>query len=173
MGVDWCLPLMAYGDASKVHQRLFHQSLNTNEAKKLESLQNLAIHEFLYRLVENPRGFFEHVKLWVVLRLGRNHKFHAHRKFSLTGSLMLMIAYGIRSKSENDTHFIVARRASATVSRAMIPGAFLVNTFPICKHIWPRSQVTRVNFPCSEAHSRVVPRRWLSRNCEERQEGLG
>ena len=166
--VDWSLPLMMYGDASRVHRRLFHQSLNTNQAKKLESLQHLVTYEFLYRLVENPRGFFEHVTLWVMLRLARDRRFNAHRKFSLTWSLMLMITYGIRSKSEQDPHFVVARRAAAAICRAMTPGAFLVNTFPICKRIWSCLQVTRVKFPRSEAHSRVVPRRWLSHSCEGR-----
>lgn len=69
MGVDWCLPLMAFGAVSKVHRRFFHQFLNTNEAKKLEGFQYLSVHEFLYRLVENPRGFFGHAKLCVALRL--------------------------------------------------------------------------------------------------------
>ena len=133
--VDWSLPLMTYGDASRVHRRLFHQSLNTNQAKKLESLQHLVTYEFLYRLVEDPRGFFEHVTLWVVLRLARDRRFNAHRKFSLTWSLMLMITYGIRSKSEKDTHFVVVQRAVATLSRAAIPGAFLVDAFPVCKHV--------------------------------------
>lgn len=79
MGVDWCLPLMAYGDVSQAHRRLFHQFLKTNEVKKLESFQYLAIHEFLYRLAENPRGFFGHTKLYVVLRLVRDHGLNAHR----------------------------------------------------------------------------------------------
>jgi hypothetical protein len=79
MGVDWCLPLMTYGDVSRVHRRLFHQILNTNEAKKLESFQYLVVHEFLYRLSDDPRGFFVHAKLCVVFRLVLDYGFDAHR----------------------------------------------------------------------------------------------
>ena len=53
---------------------------------------------------------------------------------------MLMIMYGIKSKSETDTHFIAAQRASAAVSRAMIPGAFLVDTFPTREDFCPLPQ---------------------------------
>ena len=66
MGVDWCLPLMSYGDVSKVHRRLLHQFLNTNEAKKLDKFLYMSIHEFLHRLAEDPKGFFGHVKLCVM-----------------------------------------------------------------------------------------------------------
>lgn len=86
---------------------------------------------------------------------------------------MIMIMYGIRSESETDTHFVVAQRAAATVGRAMVPGAFLVDMFPICKHILPRLQGIRVQPPLSEVRSCVVPRRWLSKNCKGREEGLG
>jgi hypothetical protein len=72
-----------------------------------------------------------------------------------------------------DTHFVVAQRAAATVGRAMVPGAFLVDIFPICGHTWLRLRAIKVQFPHSEARSWVVPWRWLSTNCEGRQEGLG
>lgn len=76
MGVDWCLPLMPYGEATRVHhRRLFHQCLNTKKADKLENFQYTAVHEFLYRLVENPQGFFGHVNLCVVLRQTGRHWF--------------------------------------------------------------------------------------------------
>lgn len=86
---------------------------------------------------------------------------------------MLMTMYGIRIKSETDKYFVVAQRAIDAASRAMVPGAFLVDIFPICKYILPRSHVISVKFPRSEARPRVVPRRWLSQNCEGWKEGLG
>jgi hypothetical protein len=53
----------------------------------------------------------------------------------MTGSLMLMIMYGIKSKSETDILFVVAERGVAAMGRAMVPGAFLVDVFPVCKHM--------------------------------------
>lgn len=175
MGVDWCLPLMRYGDVSKVHRRLFHQFLNTDETEKLENFQYLCIHEFLYRLVESPKDFFGHTNLCVALRLVRDRRFDVHcsPQFSLTGSLMLMIMYGIRSKSEKDTHFVMTQRAAAAVGRALVPGAFLVDTFPICKCIWPGPRAIRVQSPRSETCSRVVSWSWLPQICQGLQERLG
>lgn len=65
----------------------------------------------------------------------------------MTASIMLMTMYGIRIKSETNKHFVVAQRASATVSRAMVPGTFLVDVLPICKYGLPRSHVIKVKFP--------------------------
>ena len=48
-----------------------------------------------------------------------------------------MIMYGIRSKSEKDKYFIIADRSLEAMSRAMVPGAFLVDAFPVCKYIFP------------------------------------
>lgn len=68
---------MSYGDTSKVHRRLFHRFLNTNEVKRLEKFQYLSVHEFLHRLVENPKGFFGHVKLYGVA-FSRDHEPGTH-----------------------------------------------------------------------------------------------
>lgn len=60
---------------------------------------------------------------------------------------MLMIMYGIKSKSETDTHFLAAQRAAAAVSRAMIPGAFLVDIFPTREDLCPLPQTVDVQRP--------------------------
>ena len=50
---------------------------------------------------------------------------------SLTGSLTLSVAYGANIESESDKFFSASEEAMAAVSVALIPGAFLVDTFPI------------------------------------------
>lgn len=50
---------------------------------------------------------------------------------SLTGSLTLSIAYGVDIKSESDKFYSASEDAMIGVVRALLPGAFSVDVFPI------------------------------------------
>jgi len=50
---------------------------------------------------------------------------------SLAGSLVLSIAYGMNVKSESDRYFLASEDAMAAIDLALLPGAFLVDVFPI------------------------------------------
>ena len=44
----------------------------------------------------------------------------------------MSITYGFDIKSHDDPFLAAAERALVTIERATVPGAFLVDTFPIC-----------------------------------------
>ena len=46
----------------------------------------------------------------------------------------MSMTYGLDIKSHDDPFLAAAERALATMEEAAIPGAFLVDTFPICTH---------------------------------------
>jgi len=50
---------------------------------------------------------------------------------SLTGALIMDVTYGMNIKSHEDQFLQAAGRAMQSLERAVIPGAFLVNTIPI------------------------------------------
>jgi len=52
------------------------------------------------------------------------------------------MTYGMDIKSHEDKFLQAADRALEHFERAMIPGAFLVDTFPICLFPSPRIPVT-------------------------------
>jgi hypothetical protein len=56
---------------------------------------------------------------------------HAVRPGSLTGSLILSIAYGVNVESESDRFFSASEDAMGAVDIALMPGAFLVDALPI------------------------------------------
>jgi hypothetical protein len=56
---------------------------------------------------------------------------HVLRLESLSGSLNLSIAYGVNIESENDKFYSASEEAMAAVDIALMPGAFLVDLFPI------------------------------------------
>jgi hypothetical protein len=50
---------------------------------------------------------------------------------SLSGSLILSIAYGVNIESENDRFYLACGEAMTAIETATTPGAFLVDVFPI------------------------------------------
>ena len=50
---------------------------------------------------------------------------------SMTGALVMDITYGLDIKSHEDKFLQSAEHAMQLADRVMIPGAFLVDTFPI------------------------------------------
>lgn len=79
---------------------------------------------------------------------------------SLAGSLTLSIAYGVNVESEDDVFFSAADEAMSIADRAMMPGGFLVDAFPvrtcssrigyfrgISQRPSPQSDISRNGFP--------------------------
>ena len=50
---------------------------------------------------------------------------------SVTGALVMEITYGLDIKSHEDKFLQTSEHAMEYIERAMVPGAFLVDTFPI------------------------------------------
>jgi len=51
---------------------------------------------------------------------------------SVTGSLIMEMTYGIEIESHEDKFLQAAERGMEHLGDAVIPGAFLVDTFPVC-----------------------------------------
>jgi hypothetical protein len=51
--------------------------------------------------------------------------------FSVTGALIMSLTYGFNLKSHDDPFLLAAERALHTLEAVAVPGAFLVDTFPI------------------------------------------
>jgi len=66
---------------------------------------------------------------------------HSLSIFSVTGALIMEITYGMDIKSHEDKFLRAAEQGLEHVQSAMIPGTFLVDTFPICLSPNPRIPV--------------------------------
>lgn len=51
---------------------------------------------------------------------------------SVTGAVVMEMAYGMEIKSHEDKFLQAAERATEHFEDAIVPGAFLVDSFPIC-----------------------------------------
>lgn len=93
-----------------------------------------AVNVFLHRLSESPERLLKHVHLYVILRsihYAVSGSRNVFRLESFAASLSLSVAYGANVESESDKLLSASENAMAAVDIAMVPGTFLVDTFPI------------------------------------------
>ncbi|KAI0634017.1 CyP450 monooxygenase [Trametes polyzona] len=115
-GWEWTFVLMPYGQEWRRRRKEMHQFLHPNTVAQYQPLQQREAVKFLHRLLRNPENFLNHVR----------HSF---------GSTIMRVSYGIEVADENDPYVYAAEEAVATFNLAFVPGAFLVETFPILRHI--------------------------------------
>ncbi|KAM5539745.1 hypothetical protein V8D89_006558 [Ganoderma adspersum] len=115
-GWEWTFVLMPYGLPWRRRRRELHQFFHPNAVSQYQSLQQREALKFLKKVIEKPDTFLHQVR----------HSF---------ASTIMRIAYGIEVADEGDQYVAAAEAASATFSEAFVPGAFLVETFPILSNI--------------------------------------
>ncbi|KAJ7167132.1 cytochrome P450 [Mycena filopes] len=117
MGWDFGIGLMKYGDHWRAHRKMFHETLNVSAARQFQPQERKATHQLLLRILESREqemvGQFRH----------------------MAGALILDITYGIQVRQKHDPYIDLAEEVMHTFSLAVVPGAFLVDTFPLLKHV--------------------------------------
>lgn len=64
MGWAWSLPMMEYGETWRAHRRLFRKAFEDKEANKLHRPHQVkANYELLRNLLDNPRDWYDHLRL--------------------------------------------------------------------------------------------------------------
>ncbi|KZP19033.1 cytochrome P450 [Athelia psychrophila] len=117
MGWAWSLPMMEYGEEWRAHRRLFRKAFEDTEANKLHQPHQVkANHELLRNLLYNPRDWYDHLRLQA-------------------GASIMSLAYGISVLPHDDPFLSTAQKGLASIAVATMPGAFLVNTFPILRYV--------------------------------------
>ncbi|KAI0674497.1 CyP450 monooxygenase [Trametes maxima] len=138
------LTLLNYGPVWRRHRRAFHQFFNPNAVVNYRTMQRTQVHHFLFRLLNKPKDFTEHIR----------HLFAA---------TIMRIAYGIEVKEENDEYVAMAEEALATFNRLLIPGKYLVELFPFLQYLpsWvPGAQFKRDAAKAKAALHRVQDVPW-------------
>ncbi|EMD34724.1 hypothetical protein CERSUDRAFT_116918 [Gelatoporia subvermispora B] len=101
-------------------RRLFHQFMGPrpSQAPNILRMQEWSAVDLVSRIIKNPDSFMKHAR-------------------QITGALILALAYGYTVSPDQDEDELVniAERAMQGFARASEPGAFLVDNFPILKHL--------------------------------------
>ncbi|KIK66148.1 hypothetical protein GYMLUDRAFT_239787 [Collybiopsis luxurians FD-317 M1] len=113
---DRDLVLMPYGNDLKAHRKLFHQEFHPNRHELHRPQEKKALRVFLNNLLETPENWTGHIK-------------------HMIGGTILSVAYGIEVQPQNDPDLLAVERMTSVMNEAGVPGAFLVDTFPILKYV--------------------------------------
>ncbi|KAJ7640503.1 cytochrome P450 [Mycena polygramma] len=160
VGWDTVFMISPYGIlvSTRASRRLFHSVFQSSVVSDFQSQQTTAVHDLLRRLLECPDAFVEHFR-------------------HLFGSLTMSITYGIEVQSKNDPYISIAEAGIKHVSIMAVPGAFLVDAFPVLKHVpewFPGEFCPRLNPRCLQIFRDSFTARSLanidsSKNIEEQE----
>ncbi|KAJ7303729.1 cytochrome P450 [Mycena albidolilacea] len=100
----------------RTHRRLFNGAFNVKASRKYEPVELVRTHVLLARLLHAPEDFMHHLR-------------------QMAGEIIMTEAYGIDVLPSDDPYVTLAHKAGRAVSSGAVPGAYLVDTFPILKHI--------------------------------------
>ncbi|KAJ6554749.1 cytochrome P450 [Mycena capillaripes] len=104
------------GEEWRTHRRLFQSAFNVKAARKYEPAELIGTHALLARLLHAPEDFMHHFR-------------------QMAGEIIMAVAYGIDVLPSDDPYVTLAHKAVQTFSIGAVPGVYLVDTFPILKHI--------------------------------------
>ncbi|KDR82184.1 hypothetical protein GALMADRAFT_135544 [Galerina marginata CBS 339.88] len=116
MGWGYNFALYGYGDKWKFHRKICQQNFRPEAARKYERVQIKKIHEMLQNLLETPADFEDHNKMFSI-------------------SLPMMTMYGYEVNSFADPCIVAADRSIVLGTELLIPGASLINVFPVLAYI--------------------------------------
>ncbi|KAJ7131789.1 cytochrome P450 [Mycena crocata] len=100
----------------RTHRRLFNQAFNIKAVHQYQPQERRGAHRLLAHLLQTPDAFMDHFR-------------------QMSGEIIISVVYGIDVLQANDPYVTLAQEALHTFSIACIPGRYLVDSFPILKHV--------------------------------------
>ncbi|KAJ3533643.1 hypothetical protein NMY22_g7252 [Coprinellus aureogranulatus] len=113
---DSFFSFMKYGEPWREHRKLFQQHFHPLDTAGHQPKEREWTHKFLKKLYDSPSQFCDHIR-------------------HIVGALSIDIAYDLDIKLVNDPYVELADKAIQAVAAAAAPGAFLVDSFPLLKHV--------------------------------------
>ncbi|KIJ25391.1 hypothetical protein M422DRAFT_273673 [Sphaerobolus stellatus SS14] len=116
-GWDFAFSNKAYGHRWRSHRQVFHQHFNMNMVTKYRAVQLKNTRSLLLRLLDTPdAGIIDNLR-------------------SSVAGTILEVVYGYNVASADDYFFQTTERSMTAFIEAVQPGKFLVETFPLLRHI--------------------------------------
>ncbi|KAH8994594.1 cytochrome P450 [Lactarius akahatsu] len=134
MGVDWLLAFTRYGEDWRERRKIADRILRPGAMSLYHRRIEGNTHAFLSRLLVAPADFRGHVDLSVVLSISSYFSLEMVESRRSQGQLIMSLVYGYNLK-ENDEIIKAPVQLLRVLSRFVLPGAALVNHFPLLRHI--------------------------------------
>lgn len=111
-----------------------HHSLHPVASKQFWPQITKATHDLLRRFLDDPdpRKIMPHLRQCVSYPTLNTA---SSPFFSMAGSTILSVAYGIQIKQEDDPYIQISEQGALSLIIAAVPGAFLVDSIPLLKYI--------------------------------------
>ncbi|KAF5325127.1 hypothetical protein D9619_010038 [Psilocybe cf. subviscida] len=116
LGWDFGTALMPYGARWRRQRRLFQKMFKKDMSLKYRSDQTRKLNDMLLALLDDPSGFRDHIK-------------------TVTAATIMSITYGYDIKAKADPFVHLVDSAAAVLAKAFLPGAAIVNVFPILRFL--------------------------------------
>ncbi|KAF8886810.1 cytochrome P450 [Infundibulicybe gibba] len=116
--VNFNLTILPHGNLWRSHRRVFQQGFRKDAVALYEPIQTRKIRQMLRSLLESPDDLQLHVRV-------------------VAAAIIMAIVYGHDVSTMNDEFVLVAEGVGKRATTAMLPGAWLVSTFPVLRHIPP------------------------------------
>ncbi|KAF8886815.1 cytochrome P450 [Infundibulicybe gibba] len=116
--VNFNFPILPYGNLWRSHRRVFQQGFRKDAVALYEPIQTRKIRQMLRSLLESPDDFQLHIRV-------------------VAAAIIMAIVYGHDVSTMNDKFVLIAEEVANRATTAMLPGAWLVSTFPVLRHIPP------------------------------------
>ncbi|CAK5284755.1 unnamed protein product [Mycena citricolor] len=116
MGWNFFFAAIDYGDAWRIHRRFSNDTFHAQSLAQFTPHLDTAVHALLSRIREKPEDFMKHLR-------------------HMAGQIIMNVTYGIDIQPESDPYVLDAQRGVQILTRASVPGAYLVDTLPILRYI--------------------------------------
>ncbi|KAJ8501740.1 hypothetical protein ONZ45_g12030 [Pleurotus djamor] len=116
MGWAWAFAFMPYGDAWRLRRRMFQQEFHPSATTMYRPQEVKYVRRLLHRLLVTPEEFMSLTR-------------HA------TNAVIMDISYAYDVLPKDDPYVDMAGKALHGLTTAAVPGAFLVDSFPILKYV--------------------------------------
>ena len=133
MGWDHSFSSMRYGQEWRYHRKICHQTVHKGVVKNYHSVMLQKVHTMLDGLLKSPEKFEEHNKMCATLNSGSFCLLIIIRRLSVSIPMKMMYGYDVEAL---DDHCVITADKSVTMSvNLFVPGATLINIFPILAFI--------------------------------------
>jgi hypothetical protein len=130
---EWNVAFSRYGESWRLARKLLDGSLRPAVVAAYRPLLQTKAHVLLTQVLANPDELEAHLNQFVVFPRRRQFAKHCSNLSSLSGSIILALAYGYEVKETSDPKVEVARKLVQLSGDITLPGALLVNDIPLCK----------------------------------------
>ena len=153
--MSWNIAFLPYGPRWRTWRKVFHEHFHPNASRQYQPRELKAARQLLENLLRTPEHYRHHLRLSVApfLSLAVDQRFMA--SCSMTGQVIMGIAYGIDVAPRDDPYVYLAETALHAVESASTTG-WMFDMLPFCGYTGNTQDLALMSIIARQAPSLVV-----------------